>query len=98
MGGGCGLLARRGATVGFADCVLRLVRLSQSGGTIVLYYAILSLSLGFVVPIKRILLMQHFYSLTPSQRINIALDAERMRRSPKHQQTLINLRLLASLI
>ncbi|WP_255327541.1 MULTISPECIES: hypothetical protein [unclassified Porphyromonas] len=42
--------------------------------------------------------MQHFYSLTPSQRINIALDAERMRRSPKHQQTLINLRLLASLI
>lgn len=78
--------------------MLRLVRLSQSGGTSVLYYAILSLSLGLVVPIKRILLMQYFYSLTPSQRINIALDAERMRRSPKHQQTLINLRLLASLI
>lgn len=44
------------------------------------------------------LLMQQFYQLTPDQRIHIALEAEQMRRRPRHQQTLINLRLLASLI
>lgn len=43
-------------------------------------------------------LMKQFYQLSDSEKINIALSAERDRASERHQQTLIRLRLLASII
>lgn len=42
--------------------------------------------------------MKQIYRLSESEMINIALSAERERQGERHQQTLLRLRMLASII